>query len=57
MSGVACASESIQNCVLLIASPVGSGGNGGFTDPDCNVLSLTSAGVRSATGTLGDQCW
>ena len=27
------------------------------TDPACNVLTLTSAGVKNATGTLGTACW
>lgn len=27
------------------------------TDPDCNVLTLTSAGVKGASGTLGLGCW
>lgn len=27
------------------------------SDPECGVLTFTSAGVRSASGTLGNACW
>ena len=39
--------------VLITATPTG-----GFTDPDCNVLTITSTGVRTASGTKGTAfCW
>jgi type IV pilus assembly protein PilE len=36
-------------------------GGSGFTDPDCNVLTLDNTGLKAATGTIGktnpDFCW
>jgi type IV pilus assembly protein PilE len=52
----------------LTATPCGDSGAGcptssnqGFTDPDCDVLTLNNAGARTATGTVGsarpELCW
>ncbi|MEA5098217.1 MAG: type IV pilin protein [Burkholderiaceae bacterium] len=51
MKAEACANSTIQNCVLLTATP-------NFADDKCNVLTLTSTGVRGASGSSGtDYCW
>ncbi len=39
----------------LTATPVGTGVQAG--DTRCTSFTLTSTGVKSATGTLGNKCW
>jgi type IV pilus assembly protein PilE len=47
------AAGGINTGYTLTATP-----NGSFTDPDCGSLSLTSAGVKSSTGTYPvNRCW
>lgn len=43
------------NQFTLVATPVAGGPQAG--DPRCATFTLTQAGVRTATGTLGNDCW
>jgi type IV pilus assembly protein PilE len=43
------------NQFTLVATPVAGGPQAG--DPRCTSFTLTQAGVRTATGTLGNDCW
>ncbi|MBI3285739.1 MAG: type IV pilin protein [Burkholderiales bacterium] len=56
----ACTGDTIQNCVLLTATPGTTNVDSNFTDPDCGKLTLTSTGVKaivtSGTGTK-ETCW
>ena len=63
ITAAACANSTIQNCVILTATPASDAKNAdikasNFSDPKCDKLTLNSAGVRGATGTAGTQeCW
>lgn len=54
--GSACAGESIARCVQLDAVPGTANVDAGFADPDCQTLSLSSTGDRSASGPY-QRCW
>jgi len=55
VSAAACAGGTIANCYRLTAAPrTGSPQTG---DTLCGSFTLTSGGAKSATGTLGDDCW
>lgn len=54
ISGKSCDNETIQNCVILTAKPGTENVDVNYTDPLCGILTLTSAGKKSA----GDpDCW
>ena len=48
-----CGTKTIATCYKLIATPIG----GQAKDTKCAALSIDNLGQRSATGSLGDQCW
>ena len=50
LSAVACAGLSIQDCVVVSATPLRS-------DPKVNVLSLSSTGEKSCNGSDTTKCW
>ncbi len=50
VSAAACDGHAIQACVQLTAAP-------NFTDERCGSLTLTSMGVRNATGAKPEGCW
>ena len=56
ISAAACPGEGIQTCVLLTAKPGTDKVNAAFSDPACGELSLTSTGVKKASGTAS-YCW
>lgn len=51
------AGETIDVCVLLIATPGKAASGRAFNDALCGTLSLNSKGMRHASGKGGDQCW
>jgi type IV pilus assembly protein PilE len=54
--GTACADDTIQNCVKLTAKPGTDKVNAAYADEFCGDLVMTSAGVKSSSGTQ-KQCW
>jgi len=52
--GEACANDSIDNCVRLVATPGSAQVDASFRDPLCGVLSLTSTGQKDANA---PECW
>ncbi len=52
----ACAGETIAQCVQLDAVPGSVNVDGGFADADCQTLSLSSTGDKSASGP-SQRCW
>jgi type IV pilus assembly protein PilE len=56
ISGSSCTGDTITNCVILVAKPGTQNVNTSFSDPSCNELSLTSTGVKSASG-AASNCW
>jgi type IV pilus assembly protein PilE len=56
LEGKACDGEDIRNCIQLIAKPGTSVVDHRFKDPQCEQLTLTSTGQRSATGPAR-TCW
>lgn len=59
IKATACAGDTIQNCVLLTATPGTTNVDGKFKDGTCGNLTLTSTGVKSFTSTTGtkEECW
>lgn len=55
VDAVAGACGDIARCFTLTATPVV--GQPQAADFQCTTLSVTSAGARTATGTLGNECW
>ncbi len=51
-----CAGATLGECVQLDAVPGGAHVDGRFADADCQTLSLTSAGSKSASG-AAPRCW
>lgn len=49
------AGQTIARCFVVTATP--RTGRPQAADTQCTSFSLTSTGVRSATGTLGAACW
>lgn len=54
MKAEACESDTIQNCVRLIATPGTTKVDGAFTDPTCGEMSVTSTGIKHARHA---DCW
>lgn len=54
IKGQACAGETIQDCVLLIATPGTSKVDASYADPVCGELKLDSTGGKTANKT---DCW
>ena len=48
-----CATGSIATCFVVEAAPVGAQAS----DSDCGTFSLDSTNARSASGSLGVDCW
>jgi type IV pilus assembly protein PilE len=56
IEGKACDGELIEQCVQLIARPGTGQVDGKFRDVDCDELTLTSTGLRLASGGA-TGCW
>jgi type IV pilus assembly protein PilE len=56
ISASACTGDVIQNCVLLTAKPGTAKVNSAHTDAACGNLMLSSAGVKTVSGTA-THCW
>jgi type IV pilus assembly protein PilE len=56
MAGAACPDQAITDCIVLRATPGTERVDGRFRDAACGVLTLDSAGRRSASGT-SPTCW
>ena len=56
IEGKACDGEQISQCVQLIATPGTEQVDRNFRDPDCQRLTLTSTGLRLASGP-STGCW
>lgn len=54
LSARACEGEDLSSCVLVSATPGGSGVNAGYQDETCGVLYADSRGARRADG---KDCW
>ncbi len=52
----ACTGDAIGNCVMLTAMPGTTKVNSGYKDAKCGDISLTSTGVKAASGTA-TNCW
>lgn len=52
----ACADDTLENCVLLVAMPGTKRVNAAYRDDACGELSLASNGIKAASG-HGAQCW
>ncbi|NYE61129.1 type IV pilus assembly protein PilE [Duganella sp. 1224] len=56
VEGKACDGELIVECVQIVATPGTAQVDASFRDPDCGVLTLTSTGLRLASGPA-TGCW
>lgn len=56
IAAAACKDDTLQNCVLLTATPGTRNVNAAHKDDACGELSLSSNGIKAATG-QGTQCW
>ena len=56
IEGKACAGELIAECVQIVAMPGTAQVDAQFRDRDCEVLTLTSTGLRLASGPASG-CW
>jgi len=56
IEGKACDADLISRCVQLVATPGDAQVDRNFHDPDCQQLTLTSTGLRSASG-AASGCW
>jgi type IV pilus assembly protein PilE len=56
ISAEACAEETLRNCVKLVATPGTGKVDSSFQDKECGKLTLTSTGIKSASGSATD-CW
>jgi type IV pilus assembly protein PilE len=54
IKAVACDSDTIQNCIRLIATPGTAKVDAAFTDPLCGEMTLTSVGIKHARDAA---CW
>lgn len=54
LSARACEDEDLASCVLVIATPGGSGVNTAYEDAQCGVLQADNRGNRRADG---KECW
>lgn len=53
--GGTCTTSAPYNCYRLTATPTVGGAQ--EDDVECTTFVLTHTGVRTATGTLGNDCW
>ena len=53
LTAAACTDKTIATCYVVTATPTGSQAD----DTSCAVLALDSLGERTASGTLGGDCW
>lgn len=56
LEGKACEGSTLAECVQLVATPGTARVDTRFRDPACAVLTLTSSGLRLASGPQ-TQCW
>lgn len=56
ISAAACSDDVIQNCVMLTAKPGTDKVNNAYKDPACGDFTLTSTGIKKASGTSA-LCW
>jgi type IV pilus assembly protein PilE len=56
ISAAACSDDTIENCVLLTAQPGTANVNSAYRDDQCKNLTLTSNGIKAASGTAAN-CW
>ncbi|MBB3122310.1 type IV pilin protein [Pseudoduganella violacea] len=56
VEGRACEGEEIRNCIQLVATPGTRRVDARFKDRQCEALTLTSTGLRLASGPAL-QCW
>lgn len=56
LSARACPGRELTQCVEVQAAPGTAKVDARFRDPDCNTLTLNSAGERTSSGTLA-RCW
>jgi type IV pilus assembly protein PilE len=56
ISATPCKDDTIQNCVLLTAEPGTAKVNASYKDEICLNLTLTSTGIRAASGSA-THCW
>ncbi|HEY1147633.1 MAG TPA: type IV pilin protein [Pseudoduganella sp.] len=56
LEGKACDGDDIRNCIQLVAKPGTALVDSHFQDRQCEQLTLTSTGQRSATGPA-TSCW
>lgn len=56
LEGKACDGELIAQCVQIVATPGTAAVQNSFHDEDCQILKLTSTGLRLATGPA-TGCW
>lgn len=56
IEGKPCEGEQISQCVRLVATPGSANVDPTFHDTECEQLTLTSTGLRLASGP-GDRCW
>ncbi|WP_233556284.1 type IV pilin protein [Noviherbaspirillum sedimenti] len=54
ISGAACAGATLQDCILLSATPGSAKVDSAYEDPHCGVLSLSSTGAKLPAG---KDCW
>lgn len=54
ISGQACAGETLQDCIVLVAIPGSARVDSGFDDPQCGALSLASTGAKLPAA---KDCW
>ncbi|MGO4380770.1 type IV pilin protein [Pseudoduganella sp. RAF19] len=57
LEGKACDNDDIANCIQLIAKPGTALVDNHFKDPQCEQLTLTSTGQRTASGPAASRCW
>lgn len=56
LEGKACDGELISQCIQIVATPGTAAVDSGFRDEDCRALTLTSTGLRLASG-RANGCW
>lgn len=56
IAATACKDDTLQNCILLVATPGTGKVNAGYKDDACGELSLASNGIKAAAG-QSTQCW
>ena len=56
IEGRACAGQTIDSCIELLATPGTANVDAHFQDPQCARLTLTSTGLQQASGP-GPRCW